>query len=234
VTDTAPGSRPLEWQVFADATCAGLTPLIPIPFVDLILEIVFRRRIPSAIARKRGVELSPSAIRQLGQGEPWLTLAGCLALPFKVLLWVIKRVWRKIVYVLAVADAVESVSEYWHRAYLIDHAVRAGHLEESTDVDWSVHVIRTVLAEADTSPLRTVARQVVGSAGRVVRFLLRARRSGAAEATGPQERIVEADWGQVQESLRQVAVRYNELYPTRDEVLEELEAGTGSGHQDPS
>jgi len=55
----------LDWRICADATCAGLSVLIPLPLVDLVFETVIRRRIPGAISKVRDREIE----RQ--RGVPW-------------------------------------------------------------------------------------------------------------------------------------------------------------------
>jgi hypothetical protein len=45
-----------DWEVYANATFAGLAVLIPIPLVDWVFEEVFRRRMPAAIITYRNQE----------------------------------------------------------------------------------------------------------------------------------------------------------------------------------
>ncbi len=208
---------PFDWRVFSDATAAGLTALIPVPFVDLAFESTFRRRMPAAIARARGRTMDPLVrLRLVKSPSRLLSMAGCLTLPLLALRYLFRRIWRKVVYVLAIADAASLVSAYWHRAYLLDHMVRSGHLDRGADTDRAVEVFRTVLLEADTSPLVGLARQVVSATHRVVRVLLRARRRGATEATETLGDILSSHWGAAERSLRSVAIRYNELYEQAD------------------
>jgi len=72
-------STAFDWSRYADATLAGLSVLIPVPFMDDAFEAFFRGRIPSAVARSRGQPLSPEVRRVLGEGEggAW----GCATLP---------------------------------------------------------------------------------------------------------------------------------------------------------
>jgi hypothetical protein len=202
----APGLR--DWRLWADATCAGLSVLIPLPVVDLAFESLFRRRIPRAVARVRGVTLSPAAARRLGQLRFDL-VGGCLAVPFVVILWILKRVFRKLLYVLTVADAVDALSAYWHRAFLIDHLVRSGHLGADADLDRVGKVFDEVLAAADVSGVKGLARQVVAATGHVPRLLRRARRRGAEEATGAIRGMVDAHWQVLDTSLRAVAAAFD-------------------------
>lgn len=207
-----PGRRPFEWRVWADATCAGLTPLIPLPLVDLAFERFFRRRMPTAIARARGRELDPRALEYLRRpSRPWLSWSACLTLPVALVLYVARKIFRKLVYVLAMADASTALSEYWHRAGLIDHMVRAGHLDRDAPVDWPLAACDHVLRTSDTDSLRSVARQVVGGTSHVFRKLIRARRHGGTELSDRDRTLLEAHWAGVERSVGDVVRRYDEL-----------------------
>jgi hypothetical protein len=203
----------MDWRVYADATCAGLSALIPIPFLDLVFELFFRRRMPGAIARARHVELDPRAPKLLGAKESDLLSArGCLILPVVAAKVVLKRIWRKLIYVFAIADAADQLSDYWHRAFLLDHVIRAGHAAPGVDVARTAATVDQVLEEVDTSGLRALARQVVAGVRHVPRLLRRARRGSAARETRAQEEILRAHWGEVEASLREVALCYNRVY----------------------
>lgn len=213
VDTTTDDARTFDWRVYSDATAAGLTALIPVPLVDLAFESTFRRRMPGAIARARGRGLPPRVRVKLGRsGVRLLTPNGCLAVPALTFKYLMRRIWRKIVYVFAVADAANLVSEYWHRAYLLDHMVQSGHLDSGVDTDRAMTAFRQALREADTSPLVGLARQVVSASRRVGGVLRTARRRGATEATNALGAIVRSHWGAAERSLRAVAIRYNELY----------------------
>ena len=208
-----PHHTTFDWRIYAEATCAGLTALLPLPFVDLAFEAYFRRRMPATIAKVRNQDLADGARRRLGQGHGTLiSLEGCLALPLGVVRYIVRKIWRKVIYVFAIADATSLVSVYWHRAYLLDHLIKAGHL--CPDVDWprSTEVFEKVLGETDTGPLMGLARQTVSSVHRVLRLLVLARRRGAAEETESLSGILRSHWVLAEGSLRQVATDYNEEY----------------------
>ncbi len=202
-----------DWRIYAEATCAGLTPLLPLPFVDLAFEAVFRRRMPGNTARVRGRVLATGAPAALSRGTgELLSLQGCLRLPLGILRYILRRIWRKLVYVFAIADAATLTSEYWHRAYLLDHVIRAGHA--GPDVDWQrgAAVFDKVLRETDVSPLMGLAKQTVTNAHRVARILVRARRHDAAGETESLSTILHSHWDAAESSLMEVAVRYNAEY----------------------
>jgi hypothetical protein len=209
-----------DWRIYAEATCAGLTALLPLPFVDLAFEAYFRRRMPATIAKVRRRELAAGARLRLGRGiGRFLSVEGCLAIPFGVARYIVKKIWRKVVYVLAIADATSLVSAYWQRAYLLDHIITVGHAR--SDVDWmrSATVFEKVIEETDSRPLTGLARQTVSSVHRVFRILILARRHGAAEETESLSCILRSHWDAAESSLEQVALHYNEEYARSLEVF---------------
>jgi hypothetical protein len=210
---TTPHHTLFNWRIYAEATCAGLTPLLPVPFADLVLEAVFRRRMPRTISKVRNEAMVSSAGVALSRGTGKIaSVEGCLKLPFVVTRYILRRIWRKLIYVFAIADSATLTSEYWHRAYLLDHVIRAGHV--GPDVDWqrAAVVFDKVLRETDVSPLMALARQTVSNAHRVVRMLVRARRHDAAEETESLARILGSHWDAAEAALMGVAVRYNREY----------------------
>jgi hypothetical protein len=202
-----------DWKIYADATCAGLSVLIPLPVIDIAFETIFRRRIPGSISKARGREVSPELRIELNRSvHGVLSWSGCLTMPFKVLRYVLRRLWRKIIYIFAVKDATTALTEYWHRAFLIDHMVRAGHLDRGADTDLAVRVFHHVLSEIDPSPLTGLARQTMDNARHVLRLLLRARRLGAAEVTRSLGDALLSHWRLAEDSMRETADLYNGWY----------------------
>ncbi len=202
-----------DWRLYADATCAGLTPLIPLPFVDLVFESYFRHRMPGAIARARQRQVEPQVLQRLGRRRlGGGGLAGCLMAPVMAVKYIVKKLWRKLIYIVAMADAGTQVSECWHRAYLVDHMVKAGHLASDTDVDRAIRTFEQVLRDADTSPVRGLANQTVEATGRVLRLMVRARRLGTAEETESLGKILGSQWDTVESSLQAAALEYNRVY----------------------
>ena len=202
-----------DWRIFSDATCAGLSVLIPLPLVDIAFETIFRRRIPGAIARVRRRQIAPEVRRRLGRGlDGPLSLSGCLAIGLAAVKYVLRRIWRKIIYIFAVKDAATALTEYWHRAFLIDHMVRAGHLEPGADTDLALQVSMDVLRDIDPSPLMGLARQTVANAHHVLRLMVRARRLGATEVTRSLGDMISLHWTMAEGSLKDTTRRYDERY----------------------
>lgn len=211
--DIEPAEPLYDWRVFADATCAGLAVLIPVPLVDLAFEMTFRRRMPRTIARFRRRPMDARTARRVsGPLHPVLSMHGCLGAVFAVVRYIVRRIWRKIVYVLAVADSVTALTEYWHRAALIDHMVRAGHLAGGVNTELPLRVCLEVLREIDPSPLTGAARQTVANVHHVFRLLLQARRLGAAQVTRSIAGLLTSHWEVAERSLRETTSLYNRRY----------------------
>jgi hypothetical protein len=190
-----------------------LSVLIPLPLLDIAFETVFRRRIPARIARARGRDVAPEVRRSLGRSvASSFSLQGCFGLFFSGVRYVVRRIWRKVIYIFSIKDAATGLSEYWHRAYLIDHMVRAGHLEADVDTDLAVQVFNRTLREADLSPLMGLARQTVANAHHVLRILARARRLGAAEVARSLGDVLASHWKGAEASLVGVGEDYNRRY----------------------
>lgn len=202
-----------DWRIYADATCAGLSVLIPLPVVDIVFETIFRRRIPGSISRARGRRVPPDVKTALSRPVDGLvSWEGCLTVPFKILRYVLRRLWRKIIYIFAVKDATTALTEYWHRAFLIDHMLRAGHLDANVDTALAVRVFRQVLHDVDPSPLTEVARQTVANVRHVFRLLLRAHRLGAAEVTKSIGEMLSSHSKSAAESLVATSRLYDQRY----------------------
>ena len=141
-----------------------------------------------------------------------MLVSGCLAVPFAIFKYILRRLWRKIIYIFAVKDATAALTEYWHRAFLIDHMCRAGHLAREADTDLAVRVFRHVLSEIDPSPLTGVARQTVANVKHVLRLLIQARRLGATEVTRSMGEMLSSHWRVAESSMAETAALYNAWY----------------------
>ena len=202
-----------DWRIYSDATCAGLSVLIPLPLVDIVFETVFRRRIPGAVAKIRLRPVTPIVRRRLGQSvDGPLSLSGCVVVPIAVAKYIVRRLWRKIIYVFAIKDATTALAEYWNRAYLTDHMVRAGHLGPEADTDLALEVYWGVLRSIDPSPLMGLARLMVANVHQVLRLLVRARRLGATEVTRSLGEVFASHWRAAEASFQAAADLYNVRY----------------------
>lgn len=202
-----------DWAIYADATFAGLAALIPLPLVDLYFEWLFKRRMVRAIALRNGRLLNTPTLNELNRNRSG-RLRGCLLWPLKLVYTFLKKLSRKILYFLAIKEAVDNLNTYWHRAFLLDYMMRAGYLDGSQeDVVLAAETLHLVLKEIDESPLIQLARQVVGSVHHVLRSLWRWRRRGEEDQT-----VIEAKaqmsqrWGDFQTYFQGLILLYDETY----------------------
>lgn len=199
-----------EWPVYADATLAGLSVLIPVPFVDDAFESYFRKRMPERIARARGRELPEGVEAELTRGDGgWL--ASCLMLPVTLTVGLLKRLSRKLLYFLTVKKATDRLSHYWSRAFLLDHMLSSGHLETPQSARIARRAMERVLA-ASSGPMRRLANQVVRGTRDVGEMLRRARRGEEDDALRQTKGDIEERWSDAAGDLKTLAARYDEVY----------------------
>ena len=196
-----------NWSIYRDATLAGLAVLIPLPILDAAFEQFFRRRMPRSIARARGRQLSPASARLLNR---WgCSPATLLLFPIWLLFWLLKRLSKKILYFLTVKDSVDTLNYYWHRAFLLDYMLRAGHLDDLAQAERAELALSRTLVEVRESPLTTLARQVVRQSRHVLRSLFAVVRRGQETDELQSERSAMAQtWSRFQSHLETVAAHY--------------------------
>lgn len=198
-----------DWPMYADATLAGLSLLVPIPLMDLAAESFFRKRIPRAVAKARGVTLDPEIERVLSTGGSFWS--GCLSMPIVAVLWLLKAISRKLLYFLTIREATQQLGHYWHRAFLIDYMLLSGHLADPGSAAVARQAMDQVL-EGASNPMKQVARQVILQARHVGQTIKRARRGQEDETVDEARSAMAAHWAEFSEYLKGVAVRYDEAY----------------------
>jgi hypothetical protein len=211
-----PVPQEFDWVVYADATAAGLAVLIPIPILDWTLEQYFRRRMSGVIARRNGRRITPAIRRALNKsaGGFW---PGCLMWPVQLALYLLKNIYRTLVYILSIKDATDNLSYYWHRAFLIDYMARRGDLDQLARAEIGGRAMNQVLGSITTSPLTGLAQKIV-QRGRVtirqalrVLFRWRWRQEEPAPITRSREELA-ARWTALYDYFAGIARRYDEAY----------------------
>ena len=200
-----------NWGIYADATLAGLSILIPIPLLDMLFEDFFRSRMPGSVARCRGRSLAPEIVTLLNRSDEGC-IEGCLLLPFKLTYELVKRLSRKLLYFLTIIDASDRVSYYWHRAFLIDYALLRGHLDTTELTARSRCAMRWMLQNTQVSPLWQFARQFVGNSRHIFRSLRLARRGQTDSVIEQKRRQLAEQWGDFAGYLRLLAIRYDQAF----------------------
>ena len=177
---------------------AGLCPLIPIPFLDDRALAAVRRRMTVELARERGVALTPLQVDYLA--GTWRAPRGCvergarmvLALTLKLA----AKLFRKVVIVLAIKEAVDEASRAFHEGYLLhllfDPAQPATRAPADDHAAWRARwAVEQAVAELDPRPVnQAIKRAFRGSRGALrqgSRVLGRAVRSGGAAAASAAE-----------------------------------------------
>lgn len=120
----SPAARPFRAGSRAAhfAMLAGLTALVPLPFLDVWLERRAHRALFRAVAADAGLPLDEGAIAVLTEDRSSLLL-GCLG---TAVIWPIKKLFRTFFYFLTVKDVIDGTAEATLRAAMVRAA--AAHL----------------------------------------------------------------------------------------------------------
>ena len=208
MTPSPQAQTAFEWPLYADATLAGLSVLFPIPLLDWLLEEYFRRRMPRAIARYRRQTL-PAAVVEHLNGPRRGCLVTTLRLLIRIPIELLKRLVKKLFYILTVKEAADQLSYYWQRAFLLNYMLAAGHLATVEAAAQAQQAMEEVL-NAASSPLVALAKLVVTSPLRVMRLL-----GGRPTAPSPQQSIFRRQWSAYQGYLESLAAQYERRYQER-------------------
>jgi hypothetical protein len=138
----------------------GLSPLVPVPFVDDMITAYFMRRMMRSLAREHDWEPDAAAVRTLVD-EPAQGLArGCAAGCLSVVVYPLKKILRNLFVFLEFKRAVDLASEAYHRGFLLDYAMREGWLGAAAA--HTPEAVRTAidetLAEAPIKPIEEAVR----------------------------------------------------------------------------
>lgn len=206
-----------DWAIYADATFAGLSPLIPIPVVDWIFEALFRARMPGSIAKRNGRPLKRATINEINR-LPQTCLQTCLGLPILLTFGILKEVSEKIFYFMTIKEAGDKLSFYWQRAFLLNHMLALGHLDSMDTTITAVHALNQVLATTAVSPLNQLAQQTVRNSRHIFRTLRRARQSPeTADANETRSRMAQA-WDNFADYFNELAQKYDQRFAQLEEL----------------
>lgn len=204
------------WQVYADATLAGVAKLIPIPLVDVVIEEYFRRRMPRDIASYNGRKISQGILLRVNRRRSGNPLMGCLMLPFRLVLYLFRDILRTVLYALTVADAAENLGYYWHRAFLLNYAIQQGQLDDVNRAALATAAMDRTLDEVTTSPIEQLAQQVIinwkRQLVRVRTYVRFARNRAESQRLQEAKNTMATAWGNYSDYWLQVAEHYDETY----------------------
>ena len=119
-TSQAPAT---DTVILSHAAIAGLCELIPIPWVDSLLQKRVKRRMVEHLAEAHALDLWESELHDLIDPDStgWLKKAGKA-----LLLRPLKRILRKIFFVLNGKKIIDSTTLTYHQGFLIDEVFRQG------------------------------------------------------------------------------------------------------------
>ena len=140
---------------------AGLCPIIPIPFLDdLVLQLVRKKAIRSEFKR---FALTPSPAQLEGMTRQSSDhLLGCIA---TLIIYPIKKIFKKVFFVLAIKDCVDAASAAFHELWLVRYALEHKMIS-SADITVEAdalmplrQAIETTCKQVDTRPINQVLRR---------------------------------------------------------------------------
>ncbi|WP_043323669.1 hypothetical protein [Corallococcus coralloides] len=169
-TDTRPPNAvpPSLARVAFYAVAAGLTPLIPVPFLDDYALRQVREQSVRDQLKAKGLKAPDKAVAVLAGSHHARGLGGHLVSYLKALaLFPVRKVFRKAFFVLWVKDCVDLTSVCLHHGYLLHHAVERGDLDAAslhTDAASEVQAaIIAACAEMDARPVNQALRRLFRS-----------------------------------------------------------------------
>ncbi|HEY0072938.1 MAG TPA: hypothetical protein VGB77_02475 [Abditibacteriaceae bacterium] len=142
-------NTPNENIILTHAVLCGLTPLIPVPFVDDIARTYFRRQLVQKLAAAHGQALPTVDIQTLADEESKGCLRGCLG---TALVYPIKFLFRKIFFFLEGKRAIDTASTTYYFGFLTDYTLQKGWCAPEKHSPAQVRAaIDAVIAETDPS-----------------------------------------------------------------------------------
>jgi hypothetical protein len=215
------------------ATVAGLCPLIPVPFVDDLIVDHIRRRLYQRLSAQHDFYLARDDAKLLSSRQSEL-LRGALK---SLLLWPVKKILRKVVYVLAIKSCADVATEVFHEGWLYARALEQGYVGTESlargDRDSLERLGDAILVaseEVDPDVTRQVMRSAFGVGREVLQPLLEAI-AGVFSREADEERRLDA----AQREVAPISARIEEelrahwaLGPELDRALRQALRVSGS------
>ena len=185
-------SEPSLHLVAGYAALAGICPLIPIPFVDDMIVRRIHRRLCQKLAERSGFDLSKEAAKS-------------------IVLWPVKKIIRKVVYVLAIKSCADVATAIFHDGWLFARALEQKYVDHDAlargDKETLLH-LRDGIVEArdrvDPNSTRQIMQTAFGVGREVFDTILSAIRHAWRDAEGAREDRVDAVIGEVSELTRRI------------------------------
>lgn len=111
--------------LFAHSLLIGLTPLIPIPFVDDWVKSGFQRRMVRQITGAYGISLTTDEVETLLQEDFWDScIGGCVMTAISLL----RRIFRKILFIFEIRRGFNLFSQTYYTGFLLEAALMDGYV----------------------------------------------------------------------------------------------------------
>ncbi len=202
-------TEPVPWRstLILYSTLAGMCKLIPLPFIDDIIQGFVVRRMINQLLAHHDCEADSAALDRLTRERTGCPL-GCL---YTLVLYPIKKILKKILFFLAFKDFIDESSKWFHRGYLIQFAAQ-GELLTARELSdehrlWPVALaIEETCAETDTKRFTRLLRRAFSGSRASLRIAARrlwkvghtARKEDEAEEVmGTALEKVESDPGEL-------------------------------------
>lgn len=208
-----------DWSIYVDATLAGLAVLVPLPFVDNLLERFFRRRMIGAIATRRKIDLPPDRIKLVNNRLTFFRfVAACFYCPFFVVLEIVISFFKLLVYCCTIKKATDALNYYWQRAFLMDYILQRGYLtsKDTEEAERAIANMERLLDDVAASPLNQLASKIVYGPCRIMCSLLR-----YVFRTGRKDSSIDQTEATMSESWQGFSVYFQSLAKRYEEQLEE-------------
>ena len=171
---------------------AGLCPLIPIPFLDDVIITRVHRRLCQQLCARHNFYLSTDGAKKLTD-----TPSNLLASAFTaIVMFPIKKLLTKIVYVLAVKSCADVAAGLFHEGWLLARALEQEYVpldamargDEATLLRLRRGVL-TARAQVDPQPTRIVMNSAFGVGREVFREIVRSMRRALRKSDSPDDRL---------------------------------------------
>lgn len=205
-----------QWVVYRDATLAGLSALLPVPYLDDTIEARFREQMVRSIAAAREIDLSDAVVARVNTRKTGMRtrIKGLFLKPFLLPLRWITKTWSKMLYVLTVRRAVNTLAHYWRRAYLLDYMVCMGYLDSLDEAEIAVPAMHAVLRADENDTLRTMAldaiRTIPDLPGAVKNGLQALRQGDTAPLGRRVKEYMDSHWDLFADYFDELTLRYEE------------------------
>jgi hypothetical protein len=172
-----------QLDVLVHAVVTGLTPLIPIPFIDNWALDRVQARMARRIGEAHGVDLSEAQANALGK-ETGRSM-GLFDIPKKLAFYPVKRLFRTVLFVLVIKDMADATSRTYRVGYLLDHAFSRGWAKLPPER------LRTAVDEVcrrvDEAPMRRAFRRMFEQSRGLLRDAVTAARAWIGDGAPPGE-----------------------------------------------